>query len=243
MDLFSSLEVFSLETFLKLFLAALLSLIIGLERELKRKPVGLKTSIVIATFSCLLTIISIESAYIAKGSEHDNVNITMDPLRLAAQIVSGIGFLGAGVILKRGNDSISGLTTAAMIWGAGGIGIAVAAGFYIEAAVSVLIILIGIELVPPLLFKYGPKRLQMIEAIIKIIVTEKNSIASIVEDIKKVGVVIETLSISDQQEKGEPQKHELIMRTSFSQDKQTLFLYQTIGSIDYVEQVTIELIN
>lgn len=55
----------------------------------------------------------------------DNVKITMDPLRLAAQIVSGIGFLGAGVILRRGNDSISGLTTAAMIWGAAGIGIAV----------------------------------------------------------------------------------------------------------------------
>ena len=143
----------------KLIFAALLSLIIGIERELKKKPIGLKTSIVIATFSCLLTYISIEAAYTA--IPNDAINITMDPLRLAAQIVSGIGFLGAGVILRKGNDTITGLTTAAMIWGAGGIGIAVGAGFYMESALSVIIVIIGIELIPPLLTKVGPKRLNL----------------------------------------------------------------------------------
>ncbi len=115
------------EVGIKLVIAATLSLVIGIERELKKKPVGLKTSLVIATFSCLLTIISIETAYSTPPARED-INITMDPLRLAAQIVSGIGFLGAGVILRRGNDSITGLTTAAMIWGAAGIGIAVGGG-------------------------------------------------------------------------------------------------------------------
>lgn len=243
MDFFSALEISSLETFLKLFLAAILSLVIGLERELKRKPVGLKTSIVIATFSCLLTIISIESAYIAEGSEYANVNITMDPLRLAAQIVSGIGFLGAGVILKRGNDSISGLTTAAMIWGAGGIGIAVAAGFYIEAAVSVLIILIGIEVIPPLLFKLGPKRLRMVEANIRVVTSEQNAIPAIVDEIKVIGVVIEALSIYDHQEKEDLSQHKLSIRASFLQEKETIVLYQEIGKIPYVEHIEIELIS
>lgn len=243
MDLFSALEISSLETFLKLLLAAILSLVIGLERELKRKPVGLKTSIVIATFSCLLTIISIESAYIAKGSEYDNVNITMDPLRLAAQIVSGIGFLGAGVILKRGNDSISGLTTAAMIWGAGGIGIAVAAGFYIEAAVSVLIILIGIEIIPPLLFRLGPKRLRMVEANIRVIISEQNAIQNVVDEIKTIGAVVEGLSIYDRQEKEGQKKHALTIRASFLQEKETIVLYQEICKIKHVERVEIELIS
>jgi putative Mg2+ transporter-C (MgtC) family protein len=243
MDLFSSLSVSSSETFFKLIVAALLSLVIGLERELKRKPVGLKTSLVIATFSCLLTIISIESAYIAEGSEHDNVNITMDPLRLAAQIVSGIGFLGAGVILKRGNDSISGLTTAAMIWGAGGIGIAVAAGFYIEAAVSVLIILVGIELFPPLLFRFGPKRLRFVEANIRIIVSERTAIKPIIEEIKSFGVVIETLSIFDHPENDGPGRQTLALRASFLQNKETLVLYQEIRTIQFVNQVEIELIS
>lgn len=117
-----------LQILIKLGISALLGLIIGLEREMKRKPVGLKTSLVISIVSCLLTIVSMESAYKFPGSE--DVNITMDPLRLAAQIVSGVGFIGAGVILRRDNNSISGLTTAAIIWGAAGIGIAVGAGFF-----------------------------------------------------------------------------------------------------------------
>lgn len=83
----SSLEI---EILMKLGISAVLGLVIGLERELKRKPVGLKTSLVISIVSCLLTIVSIESAYMFPGN--DDINITMDPLRLAAQIVSGIGF-------------------------------------------------------------------------------------------------------------------------------------------------------
>jgi putative Mg2+ transporter-C (MgtC) family protein len=243
MDFLTALQISSLETFLKLIIAAALSLVIGLERELKRKPVGLKTSIVISTFSCLLTIISIESAYIARGSEYENVNITMDPLRLAAQIVSGIGFLGAGVILKRGNDSISGLTTAAMIWGAGGIGIAVAAGFYIEAAISVLIILIGIELLTPLLFKFGPRRLRMIEVNMKITISTQASIHAILEELKSGGVVIEALSISRAAEENEKDRHEVSIRAFYFPDKETIAMYQEISGMKNVERVEIELVN
>lgn len=242
MEFFSALQISSLETFFKLLIAALLSLIIGLERELKRKPVGLKTSIVISTFSCLLTIISIESAYIAQGSEYDNVNITMDPLRLAAQIVSGIGFLGAGVILKRGNDSISGLTTAAMIWGAGGIGIAVAAGFYIEAMTAVLIVLIGIEVLPPLLFKFGPKRLKMVEANLKVTVADRASIREVLNELKAGGSLIESISITHSDKDKPDPFHKLSIRISFSHEKDTIDLYQEISDMEQVKQVEIELI-
>lgn len=243
MDLFTALQISSLETFIKLLIAASLSLVIGLERELKRKPVGLKTSVVISTFSCLLTIISIESAYIAEGSQYDNVNITMDPLRLAAQIVSGIGFLGAGVILKRGNDSISGLTTAAMIWGAGGIGIAVAAGFYVEAAVSVLIILFGIELIPPLLFKFGPKRLRMAEAILKMVIVDNASIRSVIDQLKEGGMVIESMNITHNAEDSPADKHRVVIRVSYLQDREVIDLYQEISELKEVENLSIELIN
>lgn len=245
MEFFSALEISSVETFLKLLIAAGLSLVIGLERELKRKPVGLKTSVVIATFSCLLTIISIESAYIAQGSEFENVNITMDPLRLAAQIVSGIGFLGAGVILKRGNDSISGLTTAAMIWGAGGIGIAVAAGFYLEATFAVLIVLVGIEIVPPLMTKFGPSRLRLDEATITIYITERGKIKSVISELKNSGLAIEGISIThpDNENSSGSGYHELEIRISYRQDKDPLDLYQDIYSIQDVEQVDINITN
>lgn len=242
MEFFSALQISSLETFLKLLIAATLSMVIGLERELKRKPVGFKTSIVISTFSCLLTIISIESAYIAQGSEYDNVNITMDPLRLAAQIVSGIGFLGAGVILKRGNDSISGLTTAAMIWGAGGIGIAVAAGFYIEAITAVLIVLIGIELLPPLLFKIGPKRLKMVEANLKVVVTEQASIRDVLNKLKARGPIVESISVTHSDADETSAFHQLTIRVSFSYETDTLDLYQEISSIENVTQVELDMI-
>lgn len=245
MEFFSALQISSLETFLKLLIAAALSLVIGLERELKRKPVGLKTSVVISTFSCLLTIISIESAYIAQGSEYENVNITMDPLRLAAQIVSGIGFLGAGVILKRGNDSISGLTTAAMIWGAGGIGIAVAAGFYLEAALAVLIVLLSIELLPPLMTKLGPSRLRMAEATVRIFILERQYIKPVIEELKKSGITIEGISIThpNNEKSTGSGYHELFIRVSYLQDKDTLDLYQDLYSINNVEQVDIEITN
>src|SRR5690625_96183 len=106
------IEVFNstdLEMLFRLFAATILGLMIGLERELKRKSLGLKTILVISIVSCLLTIVSIQSAYLFPATQA--AEIRMDPMRLAAQIVSGVGFLGAGVILRRGDDTVTGLTT------------------------------------------------------------------------------------------------------------------------------------
>lgn len=228
------------EIVIKLALAALLSLIIGLERELKKKPVGLKTSLVIATFSCLLTYISIESAYTSEGS--DQVNITMDPLRLAAQIVSGIGFLGAGVILRRGNDSISGLTTAAMIWGAGGIGIAVGAGFYLEAAVSVLLVIIGIEVVPPVLMKLGPRRLRMRDISLHLWLSKYEDIDHAIEFITESGGTIQDIQINDHSYDLVSQ-HELKLRISIVNKIKPLEFYHLLKAQPYIQAIEIEAID
>jgi putative Mg2+ transporter-C (MgtC) family protein len=184
-----------MEMLIKLGISAILGLVIGLERELKRKPVGLKTSLVISIVSCLLTIVSIESAY--SFPHNDNINITMDPLRLAAQIVSGIGFLGAGVILRRENDSISGLTTAAMIWGAAGIGIAVGAGFFTEAIAGVGLLIISVELIPFLIGLMGPKRLREKEISLQLKVSDKKNIAVIILLMKEENFSIRRVRIKD----------------------------------------------
>jgi putative Mg2+ transporter-C (MgtC) family protein len=184
-----------MEMLIKLGISAILGLVIGLERELKRKPVGLKTSLVISIVSCLLTIVSIESAY--SFPHNDNINITMDPLRLAAQIVSGIGFLGAGVILRRENDSISGLTTAAMIWGAAGIGIAVGAGFFTEAIAGVGLLIISVELIPFLIGLMGPKRLREKEISLQLRVSDKKNIAEIILLMKEEKFSIRRVRIKD----------------------------------------------
>jgi len=119
---------------LKILLAAMLGGIIGLERELSHKEAGLRTNILIAIGSALITILSFKIAAMTK---------TADPARLTAQIVSGIGFLGAGAIIQA-RFAVHGLTTAATIWTVAAIGIAVGSGFYLVAflvAVFVVIVL------------------------------------------------------------------------------------------------------
>src|SRR5690625_2836066 len=102
MNFFEILLNIDIEMVIRLLIAAILGLLMGLEREMKRKALGLKTILVISIVSCLLTIVSIRSSYIFPASAY--TEIRMDPLRLAAQIVSGVGFLGAGVILRRQDD-------------------------------------------------------------------------------------------------------------------------------------------
>ncbi|AHA28818.1 magnesium transporter MgtC [Exiguobacterium sp. Leaf187] len=136
------IHVFQLEDLLKLLLAATLGIFIGFEREIKNKPVGIRTSLVITLISCLLTIVSIKSVLLY----HDMAtHVQMDPMRLVAQIITGIGFIGAGVILRRPHDIVSGLTTAAIIWSASGIGIAVGAGFIWESIFLVLFLFFLLE--------------------------------------------------------------------------------------------------
>jgi putative Mg2+ transporter-C (MgtC) family protein len=218
--------------FMKLGISAVLGLIIGLERELKRKPVGLKTCLVISIVSCLLTIVSIESAYLFPIKNH----ITMDPLRLAAQIVSGIGFLGAGVILRRGNDSISGLTTAALIWGAAGIGIAVGAGFYKEAILSVVLLIIGVELIPLLTAVFGPKQLREKEISLQVIVSNSQNIADVINMIKAQNIHIKTVSIKDL----DANQCLIKLQISVDQKRTTTDVYHSIRNIPSIISIDIE---
>jgi len=120
---FLNIEV---ELYIRILLGAVLGFLIGMDRGYKNKPAGVKTFMYVTVASTLLTIISIES--VGRYGEINHL-VRMDPLRLAAQIVSGLGFLGAGVILKDGLE-VRGLTTAAMILFAGGVGIGIGAGYY-----------------------------------------------------------------------------------------------------------------
>ncbi|MCG3088221.1 MgtC/SapB family protein [Sporosarcina sp. MB25] len=228
------MQLADVEMLTKLSISAVLGLVIGLERELKRKPLGLKTSLVISIISCLLTIVSVEAAYTFPGSE--DVRIQMDPLRLAAQIVSGIGFLGAGVILRRDNERISGLTTAAMIWGAAGIGIAVGAGFYIEAVFGVLLLLIGVELIPLLVIRFGPKHLKKRDLTIRVTVSQPEGIETVMDELNKQKFSISQSRIKDLQ--GEEQQL-IEVKTRVNVRHSVPQIYTMIKKINYVQNVEI----
>ena len=124
------------EAFVRLALAAVLGGAVGLEREFRHKPAGLRTNMLIAIGSALFSILSIDLGAGA-GS----------PDRIAAQVVTGIGFLGAGAILRSG-ENIHGLTTAATIWVNAAIGMAAGLGFYIVATVAAAITLGVLALMP-----------------------------------------------------------------------------------------------
>jgi len=124
----------------RLLIAAILGAAIGLEREIHEHPAGMRTHLLVALGSAIFTVLSI---YGFEGVGQGNVSPTVDPTRIAAQVVSGIGFLGAGAILKYGT-SIRGLTTAASLWTAAAIGMAAGAGEWVIAAVGTSIVIVSL---------------------------------------------------------------------------------------------------
>jgi putative Mg2+ transporter-C (MgtC) family protein len=124
----------------RMLIAAILGAAIGLEREIHEHPAGMRTHLLVSLGSAIFTVLSI---YGFQGVGTGSVSPTVDPTRIAAQVVSGIGFLGAGAILKYGT-SIRGLTTAASLWTAAAIGMAAGAGEWIIAAVGTFIVIFSL---------------------------------------------------------------------------------------------------
>jgi putative Mg2+ transporter-C (MgtC) family protein len=126
----------------RLAVAAALGGAIGLERELREREAGLRTHLLVATGAALFTIVS---AYGWRDFRFSNASgVTFDPTRIAAQIVSGIGFLGAGAIIRQGL-SIRGLTTAATLWFVAAIGIACGAGYWSGAVIGTALVLFALS--------------------------------------------------------------------------------------------------
>jgi putative Mg2+ transporter-C (MgtC) family protein len=117
---------------LKLIIALLLGALVGLEREWKKKPAGLRTHMLVSMGACLFTLVSVST-------------FSADPARVASGIVTGIGFIGAGSIMAS-KMHVKGITTAATLWIVAAIGLAVGAGLYIPALISATLVFIVLQL-------------------------------------------------------------------------------------------------
>lgn len=117
------------EVFLRLTLSCVLGGVIGYERQSRRKSAGLRTNMLVCLGSCLVMLLSTALYQGVEGRTN------ADPARLAAQVVSGIGFLGAGAIMKEGL-TVTGLTTAACLWVVAGVGLATGGGYYTAALLA-----------------------------------------------------------------------------------------------------------
>lgn len=133
---------YELAILVKLLLAAIAGGAVGLEREKHGRPAGLRTHMLVAIGACTMMIVS-EAFYLKYGSLDAQSLLRIDPSRTAAQIITGIGFLGAGVILKEG-ASVRGLTTAASLWVVAGLGMAFGMGHLTLGGLSTLLILISL---------------------------------------------------------------------------------------------------
>lgn len=130
-------EVTYIAVFLRILMAVIVGGLIGLERGMKNRPAGLRTYMLVCTGACLIML---TNQYIYQTFQ------TGDPTRMAAQVVNGIGFLGAGTIIVTRRNQIKGLTTAAGLWSAAGVGLALGIGFYEAALVGSIAIFIVMTL-------------------------------------------------------------------------------------------------
>lgn len=174
------MELSTIEIFGRLFLATILGGVIGHERESRHHNAGLRTHMLVSVSSAL---IGLGSLMVFEQYKHIT---TMDPLRVGAQVISGIGFLGAGAILKNGS-TVKGLTTAASLWGVAAIGLFVGFGLIIPTLIATLIIYLSLDLV-----KYYSDHLLKKKSLISIDIFAQDVIGQVGE----IGAILFNHSIS-----------------------------------------------
>ena len=178
---------------LRLLLAAALGGMIGLEREHSGKPAGFRTNLLICLGAALITEVSFNVAKAASTT-----GTAADPARIAAQIVSGIGFLGAGSILHS-RGSVTGLTTAATLWVVAAIGMAVGAHAYLAAVLATALVMLALMLLGRVEDHLIPRRPSERDVQVTI-----NSTRTTLEDVEHVlnalGFIVDTVSVEKREE-------------------------------------------
>jgi putative Mg2+ transporter-C (MgtC) family protein len=183
---------------LRLGAAAGLTGLIGLERELRERAAGLRTHMLVGVGSALFTIVSAYgwSDFVFNRDE----GTILDPTRIAAQIVTGIGFLGAGAIIRQGL-SVRGLTTAAGLWVVAAIGMAAGAGYYSAALIGTAIVLVGLG---PIRWLEGAPLIRDLRRegrVLEIDLGPGESLGSVLDVLHDRKVRISRVEISDQEDR------------------------------------------
>jgi len=185
------------EVLLRLALAAVLGAAIGLEREIRERGAGLRTHLLVSLGSALFTIVSAYGfhSFLASGASV----VRADPTRIAAQIVTGIGFLGAGAIIRQGL-SVRGLTTAATLWVVAAIGLAAGAGYYSAAVVTTVLVLVSLWplriLAYRIFLRYRPERERLL-----VDLAPGRSAAPVLAAVEEAGGRIESLAVTGDDER------------------------------------------
>jgi len=213
-----------MELVLRLVIAGIIGGIIGLERELRAKEAGIRTHFLVALGSALFMLVS-------KYAFADALRF--DAARVAAQVVSGIGFIGAGTIIFQKN-SVKGLTTAAGLWVTAAIGLACGAGMYVEAVATVVFTVLCLEAMHFAHRKYGQKNVTVYFS-----TARREDIKPGLELLGKVGDAIDTYTLS-KEGSGEGRRYHISIDMRVKSPDFILQIYDLLGSIDGVSIDKIE---
>jgi len=185
------------EVTIRLVVAAVLGGAVGIERELREREAGLRTHLLVSVGSCLFTLAS------AYGFNEFLVNggnvVRADPTRIAAQIVTGIGFIGAGAIIREGM-SVRGLTTAATLWVVAAIGIASGAGYYSAAVLGTAIVLLSLWPLRIVAYRLI-ERVRPEEKRVTIELAPGSSVSPLLRLLEERGVAIESVLVEDERDR------------------------------------------
>lgn len=222
-------EISWLDSSLRILISLVLGGLIGLEREWHNHAAGLRTHILVCVGATIIMLLSIYGF----GGFAGEYNVRMDPARLAAQVVSGIGFLGAGAIIRNG-FSITGLTTAASIWVVAAIGLCVGAGFFYEAALATVLVILILFVLNRFEMRFHNKRSR--NEITLRIARAEGSVAQITDLIEKEGLVIASMSLEmpgDDEEQDEIRT--LRIRLHKPRTRNLLHVCDKLLALDYVQ--------
>ncbi|HLR03532.1 MAG TPA: MgtC/SapB family protein [Virgibacillus sp.] len=217
------------EYVIRLVLAGIIGAVIGLEREKRFKEAGLRTHFLVAIGSAIFIIVSKYAFFDVLADD-----VVLDPSRVAAAIPSGIGFLGAGMILVQ-RTSIQGLTTAAGIWATAGIGLAIGGGMYEIGIFSGLLVIIGLEFLKRLFKPIIPKIIKL-----NMVVTDNDTIHYIISKLTKSDIVIRDYAVKTKKDDDEQNMSVLIKLQSKKRWKENQ-ITDMLQQIEGVESIKIDI--
>ena len=216
------------ESLLRLALAAVLGGLIGVERELREREAGLRTHLLVALGSALFTIVGAYGFrdFLASGE----AVVRADPTRIAAQIVTGIGFLGAGAIIRQG-FSVRGLTTAATLWVVAAVGLAAGAGYYSAAVITTGLVLLA--LYPLRIMAYQIlRRFRAEDGQLLIELPAGTPPGAVIDEIERAGARINSIEVSQ-----EADRRRLALDVVLARDTPASRLVTRIADVENVAEV------
>lgn len=217
------------EIVLRLLLGAVIGSIIGYEREIHGRAAGFRTQLIVCVAAVLIMIIS-ENYYHHISSMDPSLRI--DPARIAAGALMGIGFLGAGVIIKSGY-AVRGLTTAASIWMVSAIGLAIGGGLYFEGLITAFITIIALIILRTMENKIKPLRYKNITISTP---ASENAEETITPLLEGIGLHIHSIDYERNRSTGELVYHYTVSTRDRTVKKQA---FQKLSSLDYITRVKI----